>query len=104
MFSFRGPQGGYAQKLKRENGEPESQKKKAKKIKREGSPTSAGPSNRNKKKQTATTPPETVDHIESILSLRVYNAEDQTAAFSEVIEEMGQRIIAYNEAGNKSLQ
>ena len=104
MFSFRGPQGGYAQKLKRENGEPESQKKKAKKIKKEGSPTSAGPSNRNKKKQTATTPPETVDHIDSILSLRVYNAEDQTAAFSEVIEEMGQRIIAYNEAGNKSLQ
>ena len=45
-----------------------------------------------------------MDHIDSILSLRVYNAEDQTAAFSEVIEEMGQRIIAYNEAGNKSLQ
>ena len=104
MISYRGPQGGYAQKLKREIGEPESQKKKAKKIKRESSSTSAGPSNRNKKKQTATAPPETVDHIESILSIRVYNAEDQTAALSEVIDEMGQRIFAHNEAVNKSLQ
>ena len=59
---------------------------------------------RNKKKQTATAPPETVDHIESILSIRVYNAEDQTAALSEVIDEMGQRIFAHNEAVNKSLQ
>ena len=104
MLSLRGPQGGYAQKLKREIGEPESHKKKTKKIKKEGSPTTAGSSNRNKKKQTSTAPPETVDHIESILSLRVYNAEDQTAALEEVIDEMGQRIFAHNEAVNKSLQ
>ena len=34
--------------------------------------------------------------MEKLLTERVYHAEDQTTAFSEMIEEMGQRIFAYN--------
>jgi len=49
-----------------------------------------------KKANTATTPQESVDHMEKLLTERVYHAEDQTTAFSEMIEEMGQRIFAYN--------
>ena len=92
--------GGLAQKRIRENGEKEKsldKKKKPKKVKAQDIPTQPRTYVQNKKKvNTATTPQEYVDHMEKLLTERVYHAEDQTTAFSEVIEEMGQRIFAYN--------
>ena len=91
--------GGLAQKRIRENGEQESlnKKKRPKKVKAQDIPTQPRTYVQNKKKvNTATTPQEYVDHMEKLLTERVYHAEDQTTAFSEMIEEMGQRIFAYN--------
>jgi len=92
--------GGLAQKRIRENGEKEkslNKKKRPKKVKAQDIPTQPRTYVQNKKKvNTATTPQESVDHMEKLLTERVYHAEDQTTAFSEMIEEMGQRIFAYN--------
>merc|ERR1711972_713162 len=76
--------GGLAQKRIRENGEKGkslNKKKRPKKVKAQDIPTQ---------------PRTYVDHMEKLLTERVYHAEDQTTAFSEMIEEMGQRIFAYN--------
>jgi len=89
--------GGLAQKRIRENGESLNKKKRPKKSKAQDIPTPSRTYVQNKKRvNTATTQQESVDHMEKLLTERVYHAEDQTTAFSEMIEEMGQRIFAYN--------
>ena len=48
--------------------------------------------------------PPVVDHMELLLSERVYHEEDQVAAFNNLSEEMLRKIFAWNEAVINNLQ
>jgi len=102
----RGPQGGLAQKLKRENNEPEP-----------GTSTSTSTSTSNKKKRKigdhkvkvpacgqCGQPAPPVDHMEELLKERVYREEDQVAAADQMYLEMLGKVKAHNEAVNKNPQ
>ena len=45
-----------------------------------------------------------VDHMEVLLFERVYNEDDQVAAFNNLSEEMLRKIVARNEAVNKNIK
>ena len=98
VFCCRGPQGGLAQKLKRENTEPEPG-------------TSTSTSNKKKRKigdhkvkVPCGQPAPPVDHMEELLKERVYREEDQVAAADQMYLEILGKIHAHNEAVNKNPQ
>jgi len=98
----RGPQGGLAQKLKRESesepGNSRVKKRKAKKRKvgdeKVKVPTS----------MEVSQPEPPVDHMELLLFERVYHEADQVMAADNLYLEMLTKIIARNEAVDKNLQ
>ena len=69
--------GGLAQKRIRENGESLNKKKRPKKSKAQDIPTPSRTYVQNKKRvNTATTPQESADHMEKLLTERVDHAEE----------------------------
>lgn len=104
----RGPQGGLAQKLKRENSEPETSTSRAKKRKaRKVGVVKTTKVPASMETEAAPCPqlePPVVDHMELLLSERVYHEEDQVAAFNNLSEEMLRKIFAWNQAVINNLQ
>ena len=112
-FCCRGPQGGLAQKLKRENNEPgttRAKKRKAKKrkigddkVKVASTMESHIPDN-EPGVAPCPQPEPPVDLMELLLSERVYHEEDQGVALNNLYEEMFRKTVAHNEAVIKNLQ
>ena len=105
-FCCRGPQGGLAQKLKREKSEPETSTSTSRAKKRKARKVKAVKVKAPMEPEAVPCPqlePPVVDHMEVLLSERVYNEDDQVAAFNNLSEEMLRKIFARNEAVSKNL-
>merc|ERR1711971_764942 len=93
----RGPQGGLAQKLKREKSEPETSTSTSRAKKRKARKVKAVKVKAPMEPEAVPCPqlePPIVDHMEVLLSKRVYNEDDQVAAFNNLSEEMLRKIFA----------
>jgi hypothetical protein len=98
----RGPQGGLAQKLKRESNEPEPGTSTTIKRRKTGDKKVKVPASMKVAPCDQLAPP--VDHLEALLSERVWPAENQVTALESLYEEMLRTTVARNEAVFKNLQ